>query len=84
MTLSRSLFSVVLIVLGAVVAVMVNSQSAAQVVGGNASGRYQIAAWGGATQNGPHHGCYILDTQTGQVWHTSAESGIRKVSDKLP
>jgi hypothetical protein len=43
--------------------------------------RYQISAYGGPTANGSvHHGCYVVDTRTGQVWHTSAGAGRQDVS----
>jgi hypothetical protein len=42
--------------------------------------RYQISAYAGTTGAGVGHGCYIVDTTTGQVWHTLAGGTIQKVS----
>jgi len=47
------------------------------------SPRFQISAYAGQTAQGVHHGCYILDTVTGQVWHTRLGGSAEKVSDKL-
>ena len=43
--------------------------------------RYQISAYAGVTPGGVHHGCYIVDTTTGQVWHAPAGGAIEKVSE---
>jgi hypothetical protein len=46
--------------------------------------RFQISAYGGPTANGSvHHGCYLVDTRTGQVWHTSAGAGRQEVSPAM-
>jgi hypothetical protein len=42
--------------------------------------RYQISAYAGPSDGGVHHGCYLVDTRTGQVWHTAAGVGRRDVS----
>lgn len=49
--------------------------------------RFQISAYAGPV--GAHnvtnvsHGCYIIDTVTGEVWHTRYGGKAEKVSDKL-
>jgi hypothetical protein len=30
--------------------------------------RFQVSAWAFGTQNSSSHGCYIVDTQTGELW----------------
>jgi hypothetical protein len=46
--------------------------------------RYQISAYAGQTAGGGvHHGCYIVDTTTGQVWHTRAGGATEKVPTEL-
>ena len=47
--------------------------------------RYQISAYAGPSGRGSvQHGCYIVDTRTGQVWHTLAGGGRQDVSAALP
>jgi hypothetical protein len=43
--------------------------------------RYQIA--GNPSRAMPDRGCYILDTVTGELWHSTANSKPVKVSEKL-
>ena len=46
--------------------------------------RYQISAYAGPAGSGDvHHGCYIVDTRTGQVWHVLAGGGRQEVSAAL-
>lgn len=52
-------------------------------------GRFQISAWGAAYPGGygtqkMDHGCYIVDTTTGALWHAASDGKTTKVSDKLP
>jgi hypothetical protein len=62
-----------------------NNPVSAQAPGAGAVLRYQISAYGGTTPNGSvHHGCYIVDTTTGQVWHTRAGGAAERVSGQLP
>ena len=56
----------------------------AQTGSAAAAGRYQISAYAGPTKDGFGHGCYVLDTATGQVWHTRHGGETEKVSGKLP
>jgi hypothetical protein len=45
--------------------------------------RFQISAYAGSTPQGIGHGCYIIDTVTGQVWHARQGGLAEKVADKL-
>ena len=60
--------------------------------------RFQISAWGYAgsqTAQGPGgrpvtggaasaaHGCYIVDTLTGELWHAATDGKLHKLSEKL-
>jgi hypothetical protein len=45
--------------------------------------RYQISAYAGTAGGSVHHGCYVLDTATGQVWHTRLGGDAEKVA-KVP
>ncbi len=56
----------------------------AQSAPGGTAGRYQISAYAGTTPGGLGHGCYLVDTATGQVWHSRYGGTAEKVSDKLP
>jgi esterase/lipase len=48
--------------------------------------RYQISAWafaGHPSRVAPERGCYILDTVTGELWHSGADGKPVKISEKL-
>jgi hypothetical protein len=64
---------------------VLNNSASAQALGAPGSvGRYQISAYAGpAGGGGVHHGCYIIDTATGQVWHTQSGGTAEKVSSNL-
>jgi hypothetical protein len=60
------------------------------------SPRFQIFAWayagsvpGSGTGSNPTapakaaHGCYIVDTVTGELWHAAADGQPKKISEKL-
>lgn len=47
---------------------------------GSSIQRFQISAWGG---DEAQHGCYVLDTYTGQLWHCRRGTEVTKV-DGLP
>jgi hypothetical protein len=83
MKVTRSLFAPLLLALGAIAALTVASSTSAQV-GGSQNGRFQISAYGSATPGGVHHGCYIVDTQTGKVWHALSGGAPEMVAEKLP
>ena len=51
-------------------------------------GRFQISAWGYAVVQtaGPaksEHGCYIVDTVTGELWQVDTAGQRQKIGDKL-
>jgi hypothetical protein len=50
------------------------------------SPRYQISSYAGVVQGrgNVHHGCYVVDTTTGAVWHVAKGSKAEPVVDKLP
>ena len=31
--------------------------------------RFQVSSYAAMNENGPVRGCYVVDTQTGRVWH---------------
>jgi len=48
--------------------------------------RYQISAWafaGNPSHPAPERGCYILDTVTGELWHSGADGKPVRISEKL-
>ena len=45
--------------------------------------RFQISAYAGEAENGVAHGCYIVDTFTGRVWHSRLGGNAERVSDSL-
>jgi hypothetical protein len=76
-------FALFLIVVS--VAHLWNDSAVAQAPAAAASeGRYQISAYASPTESGRvHHGCYIVDTATGTVWHTRAGGTAEKISGNL-
>lgn len=51
------------------------------------SGRYQIHAWGASGlpgQASPQHGCYLVDTITGELWHVDRDGKRVRVAEALP
>ena len=45
--------------------------------------RFQISAFAGQTPQGVFHGCYTLDTATGELWVTSGDQPAKRVSEAL-
>ncbi|MDB5342398.1 MAG: hypothetical protein JWP89_775 [Schlesneria sp.] len=82
----------VLLVVGLLVGIGVGSMwptASAQTIPNVAStSRYQVSAYAypATPPQIPQHGCYIVDTVTGSLWHAGPDSQGRplKVSDKLP
>jgi hypothetical protein len=64
---------------------VLNDSAIAQAPAGRSSvGQYQISAYAGPTGGGGvHHGCYIVDTSTGEVWHSRSGGTVEKVSGSL-
>jgi hypothetical protein len=48
------------------------------------NGRFQISAYADTVGDNVHHGCYVMDSATGQVWHVLLGGNPEKVSDRLP
>jgi hypothetical protein len=46
--------------------------------------RFQVSAYAGQTENGVHHGCYVVDSTTGAVWHVMHGGKAEAVTQKLP
>jgi hypothetical protein len=81
---SRSIVAVVLVslLLGAGLSALFSGNPVeAQTKDAVSEGRYQISAYAGATREGVHHGCYIVDRTTGDVWHTRSGGTAEKVSE---
>lgn len=54
---------------------LISSKPALATAESEQKGRYQIAAWGGQTQNAdPRSGYYVLDTATGMVVASKTET----------
>jgi hypothetical protein len=60
------------------------SQAVAQPVGEGGAPRFQASAFAAASPEGVFHGCYVIDTTTGETWHVRAGGEPVKVADKLP
>ncbi len=56
-----------------------DAQQAAQA----APSRFQVSAYAGPTKEGFGHGCYIIDSATGELWHAHYGGKLEKVSDKI-
>lgn len=50
---------------------------------GQVNQHFQVSAWGFAGAGTSGRGCYIIDTQTGDLWAVNGESAPKKVSGKL-
>jgi len=60
-------------------------QRANAQAGGADAPRFQVSAWGAQVDTGRHQsGCYIVNTQTGELWVASGGGKPAKVVDKLP
>lgn len=48
--------------------------------------RFQMAEWSNSGSPGETAGwgCYVLDTMTGELWHTRGELGLVKIHGKGP
>lgn len=77
----------VVLLCGVCLGSIINLRADAQIQTTNTFSRYQVSAWavpGTPTSPEPKHGCYILDTSTGALWHRAAAGNPHTVSDKLP
>src|SRR5687768_9669839 len=52
-------------------AALVGNPAVAQSGSTPAAGRYQVSAYGAPTGENYRFGCYVLDTATGELWHTA-------------
>lgn len=89
MTKTQSLMSVAAVLAIGFILGSSGGPNASAQVNPNATSRFQISAYaypGSQTNATPKHGCYILDTVTGALWHSGPDSQGRplKLSDKLP
>jgi hypothetical protein len=55
----------------------------AQPVAEGGAPRFQLSAFAGDTADGVHHGCYVIETTTGQVWHVGLGGQPEKVAEGL-
>lgn len=94
MTKTQSLISVAAVLaIGFFLGSSVGPNASAQVAPPSPPARFQISAYaypGNQTNAAAKHGCYILDTVTGTLWHSGPDSGHDslnrplKLIDKLP
>jgi hypothetical protein len=45
--------------------------------------RFQVSAYAAHTVGGIGHGCYIIDSATGELWHARSGGQLEKVSAKI-
>jgi hypothetical protein len=45
--------------------------------------RFQLHAWAHGSDNQGRHGCYILDTATGELWHSNMAGRPKKIGVDL-
>lgn len=48
-----------------------------------AGARFLPAAWGVTAGTSVHHGCYLVDTQTGELWYIDNAARVTRVSGPL-
>ena len=46
--------------------------------------KYQVSAYAGQTEKGVHHGCYVVDSTTGAVWHVKQGGQAERVAQRMP
>jgi hypothetical protein len=81
----RTILAFLCIALGLAVGMLIRDREAnAQQAADGGAPRFQISAFGAASQQGVFHGAYVVDTTTGQVWHVRAGGQPAKVADQLP
>ncbi len=69
----------------------INSAANGQAVGGNGEfdsvppePRFQMATWATSTAPSSQHGCYILDTITGELWNVNGGEAPIRLADEMP
>ena len=69
----------------------INRAANGQAIGGNGEfdsvntePRFQMATWAASTGPGSQHGCYILNTITGELWHASNGEAPIRLADEMP
>ena len=69
----------------------INRAAIGQGVGGNGEfdavppePRFQMTTWATSTGTSSQHGCYILDTITGELWHANNGEAPTKLADEMP
>jgi hypothetical protein len=70
-------------VLGVIVSVGPGGRRADAQQPAPAAARYQVSAYAGPSGQGFGHGCYILDTVTGELWQAQQGGRLQKVSEKI-
>jgi hypothetical protein len=81
-----SAFSLILagLLAGLVASMGTVPRAEAQAAAETQPGRYQVSAYAAHSSTGNFgHGCYIVDTTTGEVWHARAGGERTKVSERL-
>ncbi|RIK82530.1 MAG: hypothetical protein DCC67_07070 [Planctomycetota bacterium] len=48
-----------------------------------AEARFQISAYAGPSGEGFGHGCYLVDTTTGELWHARFGGKVEKIADAI-
>jgi hypothetical protein len=76
-------FVVVGLMLGYVLAQFQVVQPAHAQQANQPQSRYQISAYAGQAERGVHHGCYVIETATGAVYHVMQGGQAEKVT-QLP
>lgn len=84
----KTALSFALIAIGLILGMIINSeygvrQADAQPPAQVTRSTFQISAYAGPNGDGFGHGCYILDSGTGELWHARHGGSLEKVSDKI-
>jgi hypothetical protein len=86
--MKRNLWTIVgllvVLLLGMAIGQHWDNRAMAQAPEAGSDLRYQISAYAGPVGGGNlQHGCYLVDTHTGQVWHVLAGVNRRDVSPAI-
>ena len=49
-----------------------------------ATPRYQVSAYAASKYQGVNHGCYVVDTMTGELWHARQGGQPDKIVSEWP
>ena len=68
---------------GFAIATMCQTRATAQPMQGPVAGRFQISAFAGQSGGSVFHGCYRVDTATGELWLLIPDQAPKRVQNAV-